>query len=124
MAALSGLSPRTAVTSATSCRTSDLFGDFSAILGITRYLIPVLHAVQPLEGIPPFVQDAPVQIRRQLPFAICRLSVTPQIVCAVIFRQQDPGFPNLSRGDEVVNLRSERRDDLVYQPPGIAAPRR
>ena len=64
-----------------------MFAGGPAVLGVAGYVIPVLHAIQPLEGVPPFIENRPVQIRWEFPVTACLLSVTPHIVGAVILRQ-------------------------------------
>src|SRR5262249_45746293 len=67
--------------------------------------------------------DSPIQSGWQFASAAGLLRVAPEIIRAVVFGQEHPGLSDPGRLHEIVNLRTERRADLVNQFAGIAAPR-
>src|SRR5262249_18717647 len=90
--------------------------------GVARHRVPVRMTVQPLERVPPLVQHAPVQILGNgLALAAGDVGVTPQVVGAVVLREQPPRGPQLGRREEGRDLRAQRRGDLVHQSPRVAA---
>src|SRR5262245_27055812 len=89
--------------------------------GITGDRIPVLHPGQPLEGIAPLVQHPIIQIiRKWLTLAAGSKIAAPESVAAVILREQHTWRPQLGRCQKLRDIRSERRHDLIAQPPRVA----
>src|SRR5262249_5544571 len=52
-------------------------------------------------------------------FATSHVVAAPQVVCAIVFRQQQPWRPQLRRRDELPYVTTKRRDDRVDDLPRV-----